>query len=371
MSDRAAPTADLTVVTCAGGLRERGEQHGEALRDPIAAGLARWAAAIAAAHGIDPDVYIAAFVRGTDFLPAIRRWTPDLMAEIDGIARGADQPWEWIYAYNLLDEEWTWARGRRAGTAPGCTVAGFAPDGETPILAQTMDIDSFHDGTQALLRIAPDDGPDLLMFTHAGMIGLTGCNAAGLALVVNNLDVLPASPTGLPVAFVLRGILERRTLAEAVDFACAIPHATGQHYGLAAPEGLASVEAWATGVVVAQNPGSGLLHTNHPLHTNETVGDPEPRYERTRTRQRLDYLEREAGQRRDVAGVQDLLSDCTVPISLGAELPSMTFGAVVYECGVPPRMWVAPGPPHATAFVPAEWRSTQEVGRQNPTHRPS
>ena len=163
-----------------------------------------------------------------------------------------------------------------------------------------MDIPSIHDGTQAVLRIEPDDGPAALVFTHAGMIGLTGCNEEGLAVVVNNLDMLPASRTGLPVAFAIRGILARRTLAAAVDFVGQVPHATGQHYGIAAPEGLASVEGWATGVAVDAEPGTRLLHTNHPLYTDETVGDAESRYQRSRTRQRLDYLQREAGPRRDV-----------------------------------------------------------------------
>jgi hypothetical protein len=99
------------------------------------------------------------------------------------------------------------------------------------------------------------------------------------------------------------------------------------------------------------------LHTNHPLYTDETVGDAESRYQRSRTRQRLDYLQREAGPRRDVPGLQALLSDCTVPVSLGADRPSMTFGAVVYESSLPARMWVAPGPPHVTAFHAMEWSS--------------
>ncbi len=205
-------TADLPVVTCAGSAGERGERHGEALRGLIADGLGRWAESIASTHGLGPDVYIPGFVQGTDFLPAIRRWTPGLLVEIEGIARGSAQPWEWIYAYNLLDEEWTWASERKAGTAPGCSVAGFAPDGGTPLLAQTMDIPNIHDGTQAVLRIEPENSPAALVFTRAGMIGLTGCNEDGLAVVVNNLDMLPASRTGLPVAFVIRGILERQTL---------------------------------------------------------------------------------------------------------------------------------------------------------------
>jgi hypothetical protein len=223
-----------------------------------------------------------------------------------------------------------------------------------------MDIPNIHDGTQAVLRIEPDDSPAALVFTHAGMIGLTGCNEDGLAVVVNNLDMLPASRTGLPVAFVLRGILARRTLANAVDFVRQIAHATGQHYGIAAPEGLASVEGWATGVAVDAELGTRLLHTNHPLYTVETLGDAESRYERSRTRQRLDYLEREAGPSRDVPGLQDLLSDCTVPVSLGADRPSMTFGAVVYECSQPARMWVAPGPPHVKTFRRVEWSSARE-----------
>jgi isopenicillin-N N-acyltransferase-like protein len=352
-------TTDLPVVTCAGAPARRGEQHGEALRKVIAHGIGRWAESIAASHGVDPDAYIAGFVHGTEFLPAIQRWTPGLLDEIEGIARGSAQPWQWIYAYNLLDEEWTWARDQKSGIAPGCTVAGFAPEDGTSLIAQTMDIPNVHDGTQAVLRLVPDHSPAALVFTHAGMIGLTGCNENGLAVVVNNLDMLPASRTGLPVAFAIRGILAQRTLADAVDFVSGVPHATGQHYGIAAPEGLASVEGWATGVVVNVESGTRLLHTNHPLYTDQTIGDAESRYQRSRTRERLDYLQREAGPRRDVPGLQALLSDCTVPISLGADRPSMTFGAVVYECSLPARMWVAPGPPHVKSFREVEWSSTR------------
>ena len=47
-----------------------------------------------------------------------------------------------------------------------------------------MDIPNIHDGTQAALRIEPAPGPAALVFTHAGMIGPTGCNVDGLAVVV-------------------------------------------------------------------------------------------------------------------------------------------------------------------------------------------
>jgi hypothetical protein len=110
MTEIGAQPRELPVVTCAGTPAERGIQHGEALREQIAQGLGAWSEAIGERHGADPDGYLRQFVAGTHFLDAIRQWTPDLEEEIAGIARGANQPWEWIYAYNLLDEEWTWAR---------------------------------------------------------------------------------------------------------------------------------------------------------------------------------------------------------------------------------------------------------------------
>ena len=124
------PTADLPVVTCAGSPGEQGERHGEALRGLIADGLGRWAESIASTHGSAADDYITGFVQGTDFLPAIRRWTPGLLDEIEGIARGSAQPWEWIYASNLLDEEWTWASERKAGMAPVARSPGLRPTAE-------------------------------------------------------------------------------------------------------------------------------------------------------------------------------------------------------------------------------------------------
>lgn len=338
----------LPIVPCAGTPEERGLQHGEALREQIAQGLGAWSEAIGARHAMDPDTYIRQFVRGTNFLDAIRQWTPDLEAEIAGIARGANQPWEWIYAYNLLDEEWTWAR-TVSGPGRGCTAVGLTPEGGAPLLAQTMDIPRVHDGTQAVLRVSGDSGLEVAVFTYAGMVGLTGCNSAGVALVVNNLDMLPGSLTGLPVGCVIRGILDRESLHAATEFAMQVPHATGQHYGMAAPAGVASVEGWANGVAAGTD-DAALLHTNHPLYADEPVGDVEARYQWSKTRERLAFVASEAGSCQDVPGLQRMLADRTVPVSIDASRSTMTFGAVIYECTVPPQMWVTPGPPHQHGF---------------------
>ena len=349
MSNPGTEHRALPVVACSGTPEERGAQHGEGLRSQIAQGLGAWSGAIGDRHDVDPDAYIRRFVQGTNFTDAIRQWTPDLEAEIAGIARGANQPWEWIYAYNLLDEEWTWAR-QVAAPGRGCTAVGLTPAGRPPLIAQTMDIPRVHDGTQAVLRVLDESGLEISVFTYAGMVGLTGCNSAGVALVVNNLDMLPGSLVGLPVGCVIRGILQRETLQDAVNFALRAPHATGQHYGIASPEGEASVEGWATGVAEREIGDGRLLHTNHPLYTDEPVGDVEARYEWSRTRERLAFVAQEISDCQHVGDLQRLLADRTVPVSIDATRSSMTFGAVIYECSVPPRMWVTPGPPHVYSF---------------------
>ncbi len=255
-----------------------------------------------------------------------------------------------MLAYNLLDEEWTYAQARRL--PPGCTVAGFRlPGTGAPLIAQTMDIPSVHDGTQTLLRLRPVDGPEALVFTYAGMIGLNGCNKAGVGVVVNNLAMLASSPSGLPVAFVVRGILERGTLEAASAFVREVPHATGQHYAIGSSEGLASFECSAGVVVEAPMVGDHLLHTNHPLASTDLVGDAEAAYTRSRTRQRHGYLCQRMPSVTSQAAVEEALADTSVPVSLARGDGFMTFGAVSMELTTPPRMRVAPGPPHCTPFV--------------------
>jgi hypothetical protein len=349
----AIATRELVTIDCTGTPRERGRMHGETGRALVRAGLDRWLASLAATHRTDPDDYLRDFLAATGYVATIAQWTPALFEEMRGIAEGADVPFAHLLPYNLLDEEWAFARVRRRAkhVSPGCTVACLRPVDGPPVLAQTMDIPSLHDGTQAVVRIRPDDGPEVIVFTYAGMIGLNGCNAAGVGVVVNNLEVLTPSPTGLPVAFVTRGILERSTLAEAAAFVRAVPHAIGQHYAISDPTGLASLEGSAGGVGEDTAVGDRLLHTNHPLVSTDLHGDPERIYARYHTRERLAFVAARSEALTSRAALEGVLADTTVPISLSPDRPSMTFGAVAMELSVPPRLRIAPGPPHTTPFV--------------------
>ena len=106
-------------------------------------------------------------------------------------------------------------------------MVGLARDeAGTPVLAQTMDIPDLHDGTQIVLRVRAGDAPETQVLAYAGMLGLTGANAAGVGVVVNNLEVLRSAPDGLPVVFVTRGILARERQADAAPAEAAMGQAT-------------------------------------------------------------------------------------------------------------------------------------------------
>ncbi len=341
----------LHQIRYTGTPRECGQAHGETLRMLIQATLERWRATRIRLNWPDPQAYIHTFLQQTSYVDAMARWTPELLDELHGIAAGAAVPFADLLAYNLLDEEW-WFSGSHSGNAPGCTVIGVFPsERSAPILAQTMDIGTIYDGAQTVLHLISDDRPEALIFTYAGMIGLNGCNAHGIGVVVNNLAVLPHAVHGLPVAAVMRGILAQHTLADASRFVGSVPHASGQHYAVGSPAGLLSFECSADGVVQDTDFSDYLLHTNHPLANIERPLSWQP-HDTPNSCARYDFIAAHASTIATQSDVEAILSDQTIPISMAPKPGRIfTFGATSMLLSVPPRMRVTPGPPHNTPFV--------------------
>ncbi|MBQ0825820.1 C45 family autoproteolytic acyltransferase/hydolase [Streptomyces tagetis] len=341
----------MTVVDCAGTGRERGRAHGEQAREAVRAALDRWRA--------DVGGGAAGLVHTSPLPGTLRRLVPDLADELRGIAEGAAVPFEDVVAYNCMDEQW-WL-GRRHRRRAGCSVLGErAADGTR--LAQNMDLPPSMDGTQIVLRLRPADGPEQLVLSAAGLIGLTGVNAAGVAVCVNTLGMLHGGPRGLPVAAVIRGALAGRTRQEALAFLSSVPHASGQHYAVADAGGLDSVECSAGGVVPWLAPGAGrLVHTNHPLANTDVdpVALEELRAEGRigDSRARLDFLERAMGPSEGTAGLERLLEDDTVPVCMSGRpgWPMRTFGTVAYELGAQVRARFRLGLPGRAAWIEPGW----------------
>jgi isopenicillin-N N-acyltransferase like protein len=192
------------------------------------------------------------------------------------------------------------------------------------------------------------------------MIGLMGVNSRGVGVCVNALSTLAHARSGLPVAFVVRRLLQAASADEAATWLRAFPHATGQHYLIADAGSVRSFEASPDGVFEYRSEHERrVLHTNHPLA--EGARNVAARDE-TNTRTRLACLVARLGT--GPAGLDDIKTalsskdDPRNPVcrtgTTGAGLVGFTTGSMVSTLS--PRAagidtWISPGPPCMRAYV--------------------
>jgi isopenicillin-N N-acyltransferase-like protein len=339
-------------VALSGDGASRGSVHGEELRVLIAETLERWRHAIGERTGLDPNFYVRKFLESTGFVRTTGERCPDLLEEIRAIALASNQPVNDVVAYNFMDEEWRYARDESGG----CSVIGtfIGPDGKV-ILGQNMDLPKYMGDSQAILRIAAaGDDPEQLVLTAAGMIGLLGVNAVGLACCVNTLYALPSAGDGIPVAFIIRQLLRYHDAASAGRYLTTVPHASGQHYGIGDPYGLRGYECSAKGCVTGPI-GDTLLHTNHPLWSPEH-DFPDDGHPGT-TQARLEALGAGLDEVRRNGEIRTLLSStanglCVLPTP---DRRAATFCGVEFTLSVPPVVRVAPGRPNETSWQRIHW----------------
>lgn len=373
LGNESAAVDDLHCVTVSGDPRARGLAHGEEFRELVHRGLGQWKDALAARLGSDPHPYLRRLREETAFAAAMDRWTPGLTAEIAGIAEGAAVDPEDVFAYQLADEEWWYFSEATARPAPdspdGEACSGFAVrrgSAVAPLLGQNMDLPSHFDGTQIVLRV--DTGErEIVLLTAAGYLGLTGCNDAGVGLCVNTLMSLKRSRQGLPVAAVVRGVLERPTGSEARRFVETVPHASGQNYLIASRDGVVDLEASAGRVMNYEPDGQCVWHTNHPL-VNDDVQDSGKDGAAGATgnsAQRFEFLGRKASDVRDLPALKRLLSDTSVPLCIERDSGrgSITFGSIVMSLNDPPSVAVTLGPPTQTAWQDVAFSSRAAAAR--------
>ena len=339
----------MRIIDCAGPPLARGRAHGESLRAEIAEALARWEAARlagpAAARPASIIAYAAALIGRTRLLEAVRRLTPALHEEVRGIAEGAGQPFELIAAWNLMDEQW-WFDGLD-GPPPGCSLVALPVVGGH-VLAQTMDLPAHLDGAQVALRLGGPDMSETVVLSAAGQIGLTGLNAAGVAIGVNTLLNLTHDAGALPIAFALRHALLARSAGEAAARLAGVGHASGQHWAVVDGEGFRSLECSGGGCVAYRPEGPILHHANDPLASTDLDPKAEARVAgmtwAASSRARLAWLKEAVRGGEGIAEVQAIFDDESAPICLKRGGASVTFAGVLYFLGHRPVARMRAGP---------------------------
>jgi hypothetical protein len=141
-------------------------------------------------------------------------------------------------------------------------------NGSKSYIAQNMDIEPYTDGFQTLVRLARTKSrPEQFILTYPGCIGLNGMNETGVGACMNTLMQLKASQKGLPVAFIVRRILNSQNKDELLNFIQTVPHASGQNYIIGIRGDVYDFEASANKVVRfdPKHPNGTIYHTNHPI----------------------------------------------------------------------------------------------------------
>lgn len=220
-------TQPFPLVHIAGSPHERGLSYGRQAGDRIVTGLDIYKEAFANT-GISWD---EAMVYAERFCQQVKLYDPDMYTEIEGIAKGSEQPVEAIIALNARTEIIFWRDNEidqpKAPVKPAmqeeCTAALALPkataDGHL-LHGQNWDWNPRCADSAIVLRIESDskDTPDILTFVEAGQLARHGMNSTGIALTVNGLQCnLDCGHVGVPNPLIRRRLLQSPTLAGAID----------------------------------------------------------------------------------------------------------------------------------------------------------
>jgi isopenicillin-N N-acyltransferase like protein len=204
-------TGSVPVISVSGTPRVRGYEHGRLLRDRVHLGVERY---------MDRFQHFAGLTRGQAgetariFVEPIRSYDPEILEEIEGIAEGAELPFEDVLAMNCRSE--LMFATPRAECSSFALQPSATADGHTYV-GQNWDWAPDITETLAIVVISQEPTkPDLLILDEAGIVGRMGFNSAGLGLCTNTLIADETSPVGVPYNVLLRGVLNQRRLDDAI-----------------------------------------------------------------------------------------------------------------------------------------------------------
>jgi isopenicillin-N N-acyltransferase-like protein len=254
---------------------EKGFQHGRALKKEMAEVYTKWKLNIRNSIKRDPDSVLSDFLKVTNFEPVTRKYTPEILDELKGLSEGSGQKYSDVFAFQLVDEFWVYIDKLSNVKNHHCSGIGVPATANHPAyIAQNMDLENYMNGYQVLLHIAATEKePEQYVLTCAGLVGMNGMNGNGIGVCVNTLMELQASTDGLPVAFIIRGMLHKENGTEAISFLTTVKHASGQNYIVGVVDSVYDFEASANQVIRFLPKGkqnSIVYHTNHAL-TNHDV----------------------------------------------------------------------------------------------------
>ncbi|WP_049560391.1 C45 family autoproteolytic acyltransferase/hydolase [Nonomuraea sp. SBT364] len=201
---------------------------------------------------------------GAVYLEVARAYDPRIAAMLEGLAAGAGQPIEHITALNARTEMLYGTGYRDEGCTSVAVIGKHTRDGHT-LLAQNWDWHPEQGPVTFLLATRDTEGFSVLSLAEAGMLAKSGLNSAGLGVCANLLvSDRDTGGAGVPYHYLLRGVLQSRTMSEAHRRALDVTRISSGNLLIADAGGEAIDLEVAPGVFGALLPEGGLItHSNH------------------------------------------------------------------------------------------------------------
>ena len=302
------------------------------------------------------------------FLAPLESRFPEMVEEMDGIARGAGRTLDEIALINArTDIAAIVERAFDLGEVPACTALAMrgARRGQAALaLGQNWDWDPKLADAPVILRMEPADSPAFVSLVEAGMLGKIGFNSYRLGVCLNFLshesDARPGE-RGVPIHCLLRAMLGCRSIDEAVRVVRESPRSASANFLLAqhGPGGtrIVDLEISPKSVAAIETDGAHFVHTNHYLDEELASGGTGGRGPSTTKRyaracELAEALSSIPDPVRRMQRVLESREDLPYPISRDGnpDPGSSSLAGIVMDLTAN-RFIVTPGPPHRNRWV--------------------
>lgn len=368
MSIESIKPIQFNIVESTGNHYECGFIHGKTLKNIIQKIIGVWAENIKTMTSLPLDAYAKKIKTETLLFKTIQEYAPELLEEVYGIADGAELPRDIIETWQYLDEhEWfikNFILNKKDFAGNGCSTFGFKNKNQV-ILGQNLDIPSYKNGIQTILKTKDTSGKSSIIFTQAGALSSMGANNSPLAICVNSLTQIAYRTDGLPVTYMIRKVLQCNSLEEAEQVLKTLPHATGQNYLIGTKNKFLNFECSAnqTAFVETKIPDR-VFHTNHILSNNDLRSVPaletnilQEKLNKFSSLSRYQCLEINLNHQDQLSRsqAQQILATPPVSISQNNNLKQFTFISAVFELDDKTKVWATPGAPEEYSYIPISW----------------
>jgi isopenicillin-N N-acyltransferase like protein len=241
-----------------------------------------------------------------------------------------------------------------------CSSLGCSKTNDTPsFIGQNLDWMNYYEGFNVLLNIKDEEsGLESFINTQPGLLIMNGMNNAPIGVCVNSLEeYLNCSNDGLPLVYILRLILEKNSLEEAVHLLHTLPHASAQNFVLGGISDVVDYECSANKVEKFTPPSSNgrVYHTNHPLANQDYRMLPHSFKNAGTTAERFKFMNyRMSGSKPfSIESAKLLLRSPFGPINRindGTNSGGMTTFSTIFELSDNPVLHITVGPPSISEY---------------------